>query len=191
MNLRSRSLTCSSASCAGSSRRPQAAGTTSRRSGAAATRCGSRSPSGWQAKSQAHNRIPHPLPCVLSADCRFSGFWCLCGASPLTSICGNIAPVDIRTPQLKPLNSSQGVCDAGCNIAPPSYSAPDERQHRKQRAPLRKVGQSALHELAARGGRVALLSRVKPSVNHASACFTWGSRAGRAPSDLETVAHGG
>jgi hypothetical protein len=66
----------------------------------------------------------------------------------------------MRTPELKSLpNVNQGACDAGCNTAPPSYSAPNEGQRQpKQKPLLRKAGQSTLHELAARGCRVASLT---------------------------------
>jgi hypothetical protein len=97
--------------------------------------------------------------------------------------------VEMRTPQLKPLpNFNQGACDAGCNTAPPSYSAPDERQRPQQRAMLRKAGQSTLHELAAHSCHVAFLNH---RLTMQAQALTRDSRVGRAPSDLETITHGG
>jgi hypothetical protein len=66
----------------------------------------------------------------------------------------------MRTPELKSRpNVNQGICDAGCNTASPSYSAPDEGQRQpKQKPLLTNAGQSTLHELAARGCRVAFFT---------------------------------
>ena len=65
----------------------------------------------------------HPLPRVLSADCRFSGCYCPCGASPLTPICGTIstcrnenAPTEASYYRLQACQGAQGGGLTGSRI---------------------------------------------------------------------------